>query len=449
MRRLLSRLLGASSSAELARGAAGAFAVNVIGVAILYLTHVFLARVMGVEHYGVFTYVATCTGVLLLFGRIGLDTSILRYLAAYRSKGEWSSMRGILRRSDQLAVLASTAVGTIAAAVTWAARVTLGPELTRTFLTAFAILPLISLSTLRQAALRALGHPVLASLINSILRPFLLAILVGLLHFWHAGPIDGAVATTINGLAVAACFIAGMGLVRRFLPRPVMECQPVFRDRQWLTLALPAFLSLGLFVVLHSTDKIMIGAIVGMRDAGIYVAVSKSAGLTAFGLNAVSVVLAPMISRLHALGKRAELQRVLTLAAWGLLAFTVPTGLLLLVLGRHILGFFGHDFVKGYVALAILAAAQIVNALSGSVGTLLMMTGHQVRASVILAFAVLVNVALNAIMIPYFGLVGAAIATGVAMVLWNVLMLAHVLRRLGINPTVFAFGRRGEHVTGR
>jgi O-antigen/teichoic acid export membrane protein len=162
-----------------------------------------------------------------------------------------------------------------------------------------------------------------------------------------------------------------------------------------------------------------------------------------FAIGAVNAALAPMISALHASGKVKELQRVVTLAARGIAFFCVPAGLVLVFAGEPILGLFGAEFKAGYRALVILAGGQLVNALSGSVGLLTMMTGHQGRAVRVVAVCVLLNILLNAILIPRFGIAGAAAATAATTILSNLLLLVYVVRHLGINPTAFTLGRRG------
>ena len=102
-----------------------------------------------------------------------------------------------------------------------------------------------------------------------------------------------------------------------------------------------------------------------------------------------------------------------------------------------LLRLFGPGFDVARPALLILAGAQLVNALAGSVGILMSMTGHQNAVSVVLAFAAALNVGLNFALIPRYGLIGAAVATGLATVAWNVTLAVLVRRRLGIRSTAF------------
>ena len=127
-----------------------------------------------------------------------------------------------------------------------------------------------------------------------------------------------------------------------------------------------------------------------------------------------------------------------TMAARGIFAITVTICIGLVVFGKMLLGLFGAEFTTGYVVLLILLAGQVINAMAGSVGYLMTMTGYQNQAAWIIGMSTLVNVGLNAVLIPKLGIVGAAIATATTTVLWNILMLTFVWRKLNINPTVFA-----------
>jgi O-antigen/teichoic acid export membrane protein len=88
-------------------------------------------------------------------------------------------------------------------------------------------------------------------------------------------------------------------------------------------------------------------------------------------------------------------------------------------------------------ALLILAGGQLINALAGSVGLLMAMTGHQVESSIVLAVSAGLNVGLNYLLIPRYGLVGAALATGISTVVWNVTLAVRVRRLLGVRSTAF------------
>ena len=93
---------------------------------------------------------------------------------------------------------------------------------------------------------------------------------------------------------------------------------------------------------------------------------------------------------------------------------------------------------------AILAAGNVINALSGSVGYLLVMSGHERLVARVFAAVAALNIVLNTVLIPRIGAPGAATATAVSMALWNLTLIVLVRNRLDINSTVFAWLSRSR-----
>ena len=174
--------------------------------------------------------------------------------------------------------------------------------------------------------------------------------------------------------------------------------------------------------------------------AGVYRVAVQGALLVTFGLTAANVALAPLVAGLHAAGETARLQRVVTESARIVLLWSLPVALLMIFFGRWMLStLFSDEFAPGATALAILSAAQLLNAGMGSVGLLLTMSGHERDTARGVTTAAAVNLVLNALLIPGGGIEGAAAATALSLVVWNVLLALWVHRRLGLHAT--ALGR--------
>ena len=77
----------------------------------------------------------------------------------------------------------------------------------------------------------------------------------------------------------------------------------------------------------------------------------------------------------------------------------------------------------------------------GSVGQVLNMTGHEKDSAIGMAIGAIANVCLNFLLIPRWGASGAAVATGVSVAIWNIVLAAFVYRRLGLNTTVIRRAR--------
>ncbi|MBS1270306.1 MAG: hypothetical protein MAG794_01261 [Gammaproteobacteria bacterium] len=111
--------------------------------------------------------------------------------------------------------------------------------------------------------------------------------------------------------------------------------------------------------------------------------------------------------------------------------------------GKLLLSIFGGDFTAGYTSLTILAAGQLFNALTGSVGSTMMMTGHQQPAAWLMIQAALLNGVLNLLLIPHFGIEGAAFATAVATVAWNIRLYHFIRHEIGLDTSlVILFTRK-------
>jgi O-antigen/teichoic acid export membrane protein len=432
----MEKLRGEAHGALLVRGAVGSLTVSLAGTGISFVVQMILARLMGLDHYGIYAYVVSWISVLVIAARFGLDTLLVRLVAAYTVRKEWSALRGLLTAANGLSLLAAGSVALCATAIVYLLRSRFEPELLTTFLIGWLSLPVIALVYLNQGALRALKRVVLAQVPQSVVAPLLLGFAVVSFHQATDKNLESPYVMAMYGSSMLCALLLGLYWLRRSLPGELWQRPSAYRTREWTRTALPLMLMAGISVLLNRTDILMLGAITGTPAAGIYHVVVRLAGLTSFCILAVNAIAAPLISQLYAQDKLAELQRVVRLAAWGIFSFSVPVCIVLIVAGRPLLGLFGERFREGYPALVALALAQVVSSLCGSVGYLLTMTGHQGAAAKALAAAAILNIALNSIMIPPWGLLGAACATAISLAFWKISMLVLVRNYIGIDPTV-------------
>ena len=78
----------------------------------------------------------------------------------------------------------------------------------------------------------------------------------------------------------------------------------------------------------------------------------------------------------------------------------------------------------------------MVNAFCGSVGVLMTMTGHQLEAAKVYITAAILNIFLNVLFIPPFGIEGAAAATALTTIFWNLVLLMRVRKKISVDPTI-------------
>jgi O-antigen/teichoic acid export membrane protein len=168
----------------------------------------------------------------------------------------------------------------------------------------------------------------------------------------------------------------------------------------------------------------------------LYAVAWQVAEFTAFGMNAVNIIAAPMIASLHAERRHADLQQLLSRGMAGGLVFALLVGTAILLAGRPLLGVFGPAFGRALPALRILVAGQVLSAACGPVWYLLTMTGHQVAATKAMALSACATVLMAVLLIPTRGLTGAALAGAGGTLLWSCLLYGIAICRLGVDPGV-------------
>jgi O-antigen/teichoic acid export membrane protein len=401
---------------------------------------VLLARSLGVAGYGTYSYAMSWLALLSIPASVGFDRLLVRLIASYQVKAEWGLMRGVLRWTNLLVLAASLFLLLSAAGIAFLITSPADPQLLNTFLIALLLLPLMTLSDLRQAALQGLHKVLAGQLPEAIIRPVLIIALIACAGYLGGG-LNAPRAAGINLAATFVAFVIGTKLLKESLPHALKESSPLYRMRPWMSEALPLLLLSGLRMVYYQTDTLMLGMLKGVEAVGIFAVANRAAELISFALVAVNMPLAPITADLWTRKERGRLQRAVTFGTRASFLLALLIGLVLLIWGQWFLAFFGTGFVKAQSVLTILSVGQLANAFMGPVGVLLIMTGHHREAAIGLAAGVAFKLLLSALLIPRWGAEGAAVARTCGLVAWNVLLAFWVYRRLGINATFLGRAR--------
>lgn len=435
-------LKGNGIDAVLTKGAGGALTVKIAGVVIGFAVHLLLARVLGVEQYGIYTYVLSWMTILVLLCRLGTELTLVRFVPAYRAGEEWGLLYGVINYVNRTTLLRSLVVAGGTAVILWLIRARIGTSLLHTFWFGCAALPVLTMLQIRQSALRAFRRAVLAGLPESVIQPLSLILIIIVVGVFIRLPMHGPLVMVFYGATLMIALIPASKWLSRILSRQPATISVKERHREWFAVGLPIAMMSGFSLITQRADVIMIGAYLGTTKAGIYIAASRLANLLLLGLTAANVIAAPLISELHVQGRKSQLQEIISKVALGVCVLTIPATIGMVLLAPWLLKVFGPQFIEGQSALLVLIGGQLVNALAGSVGYLLTMTGYQRQAAVVMATAAGTNLILNAVLIPVFGIVGAALATTVSTVMWNVCMYLLVLRQLDLDPTLLSVLRK-------
>ena len=430
---------GSASVSRVARGGVTAFFIYGAGIGLTYCSQLVIARIVGVDTYGVYAYVFAWMVVLAYFSTLGFDVGLLRFVPAYEAERAWPLLQGVIQYAQRRAALVGLSFIFIGICVVRAW--TSSPELRSTFLAGFALVPILALVRIRCSAVRAFGGVVSALVPDRVVRDGTLIALLAVASLglgWTLNAPFVMVATLISAALGLVC--AGLAMRRR-RPRAIKNILPAYDAAVWRRVAIPLVILGATEALMNRTGVILLGWIADTKNAGIYSLAFNIALVVTLPRIAVNTLFAPVISDLYARGDNEMMQVLITRAAAWTFCAGICIAAALFLLAEPLLAWFGAGYEAGVPALRILLISQVMAAGAGSQLYVMTMTGHERSAAVLLVCCAIVNAGASAVLIGMFGLTGAAIGTAVSLVVWNVAMALFLWRRLNLLPGVLAIFR--------
>lgn len=415
------------------------------GAALTFLSQLVIARLMGAASFGIYSYVLAWISVLAYGATLGFHVTMLRFVPAYGAKGQWSLARGHIRFALAWSLAAAVASALAGALIVMASSAQMPAELAQSLVIGMAAVPLITMYLLGGAILRILGGVVSALVPERIVRDGLLLALVALIALTVSRHPDARLVIAALVLSCAATVALVCLIARRLWLPELRGVSPSYAVRDWWPSVLPLMVITGLDMLMTRTGVMLLGWTGNIRDAGIFAVGFNVAMLIVLPRVAVGTMFAPTISELHALGDRQALQKVFANACTLSLAGAAILALPLLAVMAPLLRWFGQDFDASAPIAYVLVIGQVFAAAVGPQQNLLIMTGHERAAAAMMIASAGLNIVACALWIPRYGPIGAAMATTMTIVAWNVAMAIYIHRHLNLLPglaSALGWGRR-------
>jgi len=272
---------------------------------------------------------------------------------------------------------------------------------------------------------------------ESVLRPLLTLGLFVVIYFTSGKQPGAPAVAVVTVIASGVAFLIAAKLLRDSLPPPLKAAASEYQTSDWTRHALPLLLVATLGIISTQTETLILGALKCMEAVSYFTVANRGAELISLSLLILGVPLAPTYARLWAGRELQELGRVARLGTYASLTLALPVAFALIFYGRWFLSLFGREFTPAQDALLVVSVGQIINVMMGSVGLLLMMSGHEREVAAGTAVSIIIKLILCALFIPRWGASGAAVARTGSLIAWNLILLRFVYKKLAINPTVF------------
>jgi O-antigen/teichoic acid export membrane protein len=419
--------------AKIARGGVLWMSGSLFGQAFRYVAAAAIARYAGAGTLGDFGLVMGVERFSQGLANAGLPQTNLKYVAHCAAQGDGAGARAVARQTALLATVTSL----FACSVLWvlssllAERVYGRPELTWPFRLAALALPLDTIRGTLLAIPQAARDVRPRVLIDQFGLQAL--VLVGtIVSLLLGGELVGLVLTYVLGGAVA--LLVTLALLPRWLGRYEKEGHPLVGGREVLRYSVAMLLAASGQMIMTYADVMIVGRYVPADALGAYVAASRTAAFVTFPQVAVGSVFSPTIAHLFAKKEMGALRCVYaTSTSWA-------TGAACAILGPMTIApalalvLMGSEFVSATPMLIAIGIGQLLNVGTGSVGSLLPMTGGQRVHAITNWVGAVALVGLLLLVVPVWGAMGAAIVVAGTTAGINLARLGWVYWRAGLQP---------------
>lgn len=387
------------------------------------------ARFLGAETAGLIFLALAIVTVLSTLTRLGLDNPVVRFVSVHASNNELAQAAGIFQIALKWVGMASLimAVVLFTVADALAVRVFHAPALTPVLRIMALLLPLMSCFNLYGQGFIGLRRPEMATMLqNNCLSLGFIGLLLGGLALslpWR-GEVIAAIAYLGAGVLTV---LFGQRLWQRGLPVPSNDVSAVLL---WQS-ATPLWVAAVMTQAVAWSGQIASGIWLEASSVAHMAAAQRFAQLISLVLMVTNMIVAPRFAAFYQQGKTEDLKQLARRTTRIMALVATPIIMLLMALAAPLMQLFGKGFESAVPLVRILMLAQWINVVTGSVGYLLQMTGHERDMRNIAVLAGIFSIVFVAVLTAYYGVIGAAWGTAIAVSTQNIGALLMVRRRLG------------------
>ncbi len=417
---------------ELLKGASSAFILKLAGMTIGYISLLYITNRYGATNYGILALCMTILSIFTLLPKFGMENAVVRIVGELHTQGKYFEIYHVLKTvvcfTFVLSLLSASLLyfssGVIANSL-------LHKPSLHSYLQIIAIAIVSTIFiTVAAAYFQGIRNTKSFVFIQTILNQiFFLLFLVtnGFLGLTENIVLVYVFANIIS--SIISILLLFNNLKNR---NSIQENMPIsYEFFKIIHLAFPMLLAGSFALLMRWTDILMLGMYKTEADVGIYSAAQRVAGLTSLSLIAINAIAAPKFVQFYSQKDMTGLERIAKQSTKLIFFTSFPLLVIFFIFPHQIMHIFGSEFIQGASTLMILSIGQFINAVSGSVGYIMQMTDHQKIFQNVILIATIINIVLNYFLIPAYGIEGAAFASIISMVFWNVTLVIFIKIKLG------------------
>jgi O-antigen/teichoic acid export membrane protein len=299
-----------------------------------------------------------------------------------------------------------------------------GPPLLKIVLMVFAIaIPFNAITLVVAFATQGFKRLKYKIFITQFLNPTILLVVM-IISFWFISVEVALMAPMLVSSIIG--FIVMFAVLKKLTGVKNQQLLKAPFDRELLVFSYPLMFVTILLTLMHWMDILMLGAFTNASTVGLYHPAARTAGLLQALLTSFLSIYSPMIAQFHAESDQKNMSGSYKLVSRWLLTFSIPVALIFLVYPQKVMLLFGAEYLPSANVLIVLTAATFIHAILGAAQSTLSMTGHTRLLLWNAIGAFIINIILNIILIPNYGMIGAAWATLISLFVISLLRVLEV-----------------------
>lgn len=411
-----------------AKGGGILFLGTIIGILLAVVNQILLARILGVDNYGLFYLAFTIVTFFLPFTTLGLYGSLPRFLPFHNGRGENDVTRSTIRFSQILVFFISILIYVIVYLFSENISVNIfhNSNLTPVLKYFSAGIPLLSLSNIFEAIIRSYKAVKFKVVVFDIgIWVVRLFFFVPFIVFGFA--LFGAIVSYL--IAMIFTIFISMFFIRKRLFLDQLKYQTVPVAKRLLSFSWPIAVTGIISLFYLKTDVLLLGYYFNSVDVGLYMPALIIAQYVTLFATPFAYIFLPVVSELFGKAKKVSIESLFKSASKWIFMMVLPVFIYLLLFPKEvIILLYGSGYSEGYIPLIILAAGISMNTFTGMTGSILVGGGYTKLNLTVEIIASITNVSLNVILIPIFGILGAAIGTSASYFTRNIASLVFVYK---------------------
>ena len=427
---------------ELLRGSGLSLFLRFGGLMSGYLLTLIIANLFGADGLGDYVLSITVLRLFTLLSKLGLDTTSIKFIASFASQNKWTSIFKFRNKVVFILIISSIFFSFLLYILSQPIADLINAQVKYIKLNSFFILPM-SFFMLHYQSLRGLKRIAEFSFFYRMSQSLFTVVSVLIIYYFiqdNEVPIYAYLVSLLL-VSVLAFLSFRYNLNKKSYGKESAEMQ-ILKYSQILKISIPLMFAQSVQFIMAWTDKLMLGSMTTTVDVGVYHTAFKLSMFAAVALMSVNSIASPKFAEMFAKKDFLGLKKVVHQSTKMIFWSSFPLVIVFFMFPDFLLGLFGEEFKVGVTAFIFLSCGRLISSFSGSVGNILQMTGNQNIYAIILLIGAILNVVLNLILIPLYGINGAAIASMSSLIVWNLSMVLVVKQKFGFYTFYIPFIKR-------